>query len=108
MAKRWFYPLALAALLATSGPLTAQAAAPATANASTESSEAVVKKIDPAAGKVSLAHGPLKNLGMPAMTMVFKVKDPALLGRLKVGDRIRFVAELSGNDYLATQIEKVR
>lgn len=101
MSKSWFRTLALGALLAASGPLLAQ---PAPA----ERSEATVRKIDPAGGKLSLEHGPLKNLGMPAMTMVFKAKDAAVLGQLKVGDRIRFVAERSGNDFLATQIEKAR
>jgi len=79
------------------------------AQASTEanaSTEATVKKVDKAGGKVTLAHGPLKNLGMPPMTMVFKVKDAKVLGTLKEGDKIRFVAEQAGNDYLATKIEK--
>ena len=56
-------------------------------------SEGVVKKIDKAAGKITLAHGPLQNLGMPGMTMAFKVKDAAWLDQYKVGDKIRFVAE---------------
>ncbi|PKO86385.1 MAG: RND transporter [Betaproteobacteria bacterium HGW-Betaproteobacteria-12] len=52
-----------------------------------------VRKVDKAAGKVTLAHGPLANLNMPAMTMVFRVKDAAWLDRMKVGDKIRFMAE---------------
>ena len=75
---------------------------------SAESSEATVKKVDPANGKVTLAHGPLKNLGMPAMTMVFKVKDTAMLGKLKEGDKIAFVAEIAGSEYLATKIQKAK
>ena len=53
----------------------------------------LVKKIDKDAGKVTIRHGPLENLGMPKMTMVFRVKDPAMLDRLKEGDKILFVAE---------------
>ena len=53
----------------------------------------VVKKVDKGAGKVTISHGPLENLGMPKMTMVFRVKDPAMLDRLKEGDKIFFVAE---------------
>ena len=52
-----------------------------------------VKKIDKAAGKVTVAHGPLTNLGMPAMTMVFRVKDPTWLDQMKDGDKIRFMAD---------------
>ena len=53
-----------------------------------------VKKIDKTAGKVTLAHGPLTNLGMDmAMTMAFRVKDAAWLDQMKVGDKIRFMAE---------------
>ncbi|MBS0352355.1 MAG: copper-binding protein [Proteobacteria bacterium] len=54
--------------------------------------EAVVKKVDKSAGKLTLSHGPLPN-GMPAMTMVFRVKDPAWLDQLKAGDPILFAAD---------------
>jgi Cu/Ag efflux protein CusF len=53
----------------------------------------VVKKVDKGAGKVTIRHGPIENLGMPQMTMVFRVKHPAMLDRLKEGDKILFVAE---------------
>lgn len=52
-----------------------------------------VKKIDKATGKVTVTHGPLVNLGMPAMTMVFRVKDSAWLDQMKEGDKIRFMAD---------------
>ncbi|KDB09647.1 Copper binding periplasmic protein CusF [Burkholderia sp. lig30] len=52
-----------------------------------------IRKVDLAAGKLTIKHGPLENLGMEAMTMVFKVKDPAMLSQVKVGDKIDFVAE---------------
>jgi Cu(I)/Ag(I) efflux system periplasmic protein CusF len=55
--------------------------------------EGTVKKINAGAGKVTISHGPLPNLEMPAMTMVFRVKDRAWLDRMRPGDRIRFVAE---------------
>lgn len=55
--------------------------------------DADVRKVDKATGKVTLAHGPLANLDMPAMTMVFRVKEAAWLDRLKAGDKIRFMAE---------------
>ena len=52
-----------------------------------------VKKIDKDAGKITIRHGELKALGMPAMTMAFRAKDPAMLGQVKVGDKVKFVAE---------------
>lgn len=73
--------------------------------ASVEQSEGTVKKIDAAAGKVTIAHGPLKSLGMPPMTMVFKVKDAAQLKGIKEGDAIRFTAEMSGQDYVASKLQ---
>src|ERR1700730_2389071 len=46
-----------------------------------------VKKIDEGAGKITLKHGPAKSLGMDeGMTMVYRVKDPAMLKQVKVGD----------------------
>ncbi|KVL44744.1 RND transporter [Burkholderia cepacia] len=52
-----------------------------------------IRKVDTAAARLTIKHGPLENLGMDAMTMVFKVKDPAMLSQVKAGDRIDFVAE---------------
>jgi Cu/Ag efflux protein CusF len=66
-------------------------------------SEGVIKKVDKAGGKVTISHGPLENLGMPGMTMAFKVKDKAWLGKMKEGDKIRFVA-----DYLDSAVTVVR
>ncbi|MGE5470425.1 MAG: copper-binding protein [Bacteroidota bacterium] len=59
-------------------------------------SDGVVKKVDKAAGKLTVTHGPLPN-GMPAMTMAFRVKDAAWLDSVKEGQKIRFaVATLNG------------
>ena len=55
--------------------------------------DGVVKKIDKASGKVTVTHGPLTNLNMPAMTMVLKVSNVAWLDQMKTGDKIRFMAE---------------
>jgi len=67
-----------------------------------------VKKVDKAGGKVTLAHGPLENLGMPAMTMVFRVQDKAWLGRMKEGDKIRFVADNVNNVLTIVGFEAAR
>ena len=70
------------------------APAPATANAAASPlADGEIRKVDKDAGKVTIKHGPLVSLDMPAMTMVFRVKDPSMLDKVKVGDQIRFKAE---------------
>ena len=60
----------------------------------TEFTKGVVKKVDAKAGKVTIIHEELANLDMPAMTMVFRTADPAMLEKMKEGQEIEFVAEL--------------
>jgi len=55
--------------------------------------DAEVRKVDTANGKVTLKHGPIENLGMPAMTMTFPVKDKASLATLKEGDKVKVTFE---------------
>ena len=64
-----------------------------------------VRKVDKATGKVTLKHGEIKNLDMPPMTLVFGVKDKALLDKVKAGDKVKFSAEKDGGQYLVTGIE---
>lgn len=80
------------------------AASPALAQ-DTGRGEGEVRRIDKENGKVTLRHGPLEGLDMPAMTMVFRARDPALLDRLKVGDRIRFRAAKENGTFVLTGIE---
>lgn len=70
--------------------------------------EGEVRKVDKSAGKVTIKHGPLKNLDMPPMTMVFQVKDPALLDQLNPGDKINFIVEKVGGQYTVTTIRAVK
>ncbi|MGJ4929009.1 copper-binding protein [Bradyrhizobium sp. HKCCYLS2038] len=66
-----------------------------------------VKKVDEANGKITLHHGPAKSLGMDeAMTMVYRVKDAALLKGLKAGDKVKFEAQEDASGYTVTKIEK--
>lgn len=68
-----------------------------------------VKKIDESAGKITLKHGPAKSLGMEEpMTMVYRVKDPALLKQVKVGDKVTFEAEEAASGYTVTKMEKAK
>ncbi|MBA5639719.1 copper-binding protein [Duganella sp. LX20W] len=57
-------------------------------------SEGEIRKVDKDAGTLTIKHGELKNLGMGAMTMVFKAQDPAMLNQVKQGDKVRFVANM--------------
>lgn len=68
-------------------------------------SQGEVRKVDKSAKKITLKHGELKNLGMPAMTMVFRVKNDAMLDKVKVGDKVRFVAEDLKDGLTVTAIE---
>nr|WP_314625022.1 copper-binding protein [uncultured Noviherbaspirillum sp.] len=74
--------------------------------AADEMSAGEVRKVDKAAGKMTIRHGPLKNLGMDAMTMVFRVQDPAMLDQVKAGDRIGFVAGQAGGQLTVIQLKK--
>jgi Cu/Ag efflux protein CusF len=66
-----------------------------------------VMKIDESAGKITLKHGPAKSLGMDeAMTMVYHIKDPAMLKQVKVGDKVTFQAEEATSGYTVTKIQK--
>lgn len=67
-----------------------------------------VKKVDKDAGKITLKHGPLANLDMPAMTMVFRVKDPSMLDQVKVGDKVSFVAEKLNGAITVTKLEPAK
>lgn len=67
-----------------------------------------VRKIDKSAGKITLRHGPIVNLDMGAMTMVFRVADPKLLDAVKEGDKVRFSAEKLNGAYTVTGIEAVK
>jgi Cu/Ag efflux protein CusF len=61
-----------------------------------------VRRVDKDSKKVTLKHGPIKNLDMPGMTMVFQVRDPALLDKIAAGDKIRFTAEQQQGAYVVT------
>jgi len=70
--------------------------------------EGEVRKVDKAAKKITLKHGPIPNIDMPAMTMVFPVKDPALLDKAKPGQKVKFQAEMIGGEATVTRLEPVK
>lgn len=84
------------------------AAASPSATKPADMSEGEVRKVDLQARTMTLKHGPLKNLDMPGMTMAFAVADPAMLEKVKVGDKVRFVAANPGGRLTITQIETAK
>lgn len=64
-----------------------------------------VRKVDKEAGKLTIKHGPIPQFDMGGMTMVFRVKDPAMLDRVKPGDRISFVPEKVGGAFTVMSLE---
>jgi Cu(I)/Ag(I) efflux system periplasmic protein CusF len=64
-----------------------------------------VRKVDKEAGKLTLRHGEIKSLDMPPMTMVFVVKDKAMLDKLKAGDKIRFKAVNDAGKFTVTEMQ---
>ncbi len=69
--------------------------------------DGTVKKVDESAGKITLDHGPIKNLGMDEpMSMVFKAADPAMLKSVKPGDKVTFEADRVNGQITVTKIQK--
>ena len=84
----------------------AKPAAAAAAATSQSMAEGEVRKVDKEQGKITLKHGEIKNLDMPPMTMVFRVKDPAMLDKVKEGDKVGFFADKIGGQFTVTGLEK--
>lgn len=78
----------------------AQTAAPMT--------DGEVRKVDMETKKITIRHGAIENLGMPPMTMVFQVKDQAMLEKVKTGDKVKFTVEKTGGAFTVTQIETAK
>lgn len=70
-----------------------------------EFTKGTVKKIDAKAKKVTLIHEELKSLDMPAMTMVFRIKDDAVMEKLKEGASVEFVAERVDGKLTVTEVK---
>jgi Cu(I)/Ag(I) efflux system periplasmic protein CusF len=98
----WALP-SLAADAASQRIVVAQAAV-----ADSAMTDGEVKKVDKDAGKLTIKHGPLTNLDMPGMTMVFRVKDPAMLDQVKEGDKIRFIADRVNGAITVVELKSVK
>jgi Cu/Ag efflux protein CusF len=73
-----------------------------------EMTDAEVRKVDIDAVKITLKHGDIKSLDMPAMTMVFNVRDKAMLGQVKAGDKVKLKAVNEAGKYTVTDLKVVR
>ena len=94
--KKTLFSLA-AATLVFAAPVLAQAL-----------SDGEVRRVDKEAKKLTIKHGPIPNLNMDGMTMVFQVKDPAMLDQVKAGDKVKFAADKIGGQDTVTKIETVK
>lgn len=104
---------ALWLLVATASSFLASASASPTANLVAQvagsavlMTQGEIRKVDKDAGKLTIKHGPLTNLEMPAMTMVFRVKDPAMLDKVREGDKVRFVASREKGEITVIHLER--
>jgi Cu/Ag efflux protein CusF len=67
-----------------------------------------IRKVDKDAGKLTIKHGPIPSMDMPPMTMVYRVKEPAMLDAVKPGDKVKFDAQKMGGQYVVTRIEPAK
>ena len=67
-----------------------------------------VRKVDKEVGKITLKHDAIPNLEMPGMTMAFRVQEPAMLDKVKEGDKVRFAADKAGGTLTVTRIEPAK
>lgn len=96
-------------ILVTSCVMALSALLPATrAHAQALPVSGTVTKIDEAAGKMTIKHGPIKKLDMEGMTMVFRAQTPEMLKRVKVGDNVRFDVDKVNGQMTLTGIAKAR
>ena len=96
--------LALLAALPAQADQSHHKPAASAAAATPDMADGEVRKIDLDTARITLKHGEIKNLDMPPMTMVFVVKDKALLGQFKAGDKVRFKAVNEGGKFTVTDL----
>jgi len=106
--KSYAAAFVLTALLSIPAAVQATTHGAASAQAHAALTEGEVRKVDKETKKITIRHGPIANLDMPPMTMVFQVKDPAMLDQVKTGDKVRFAADKLGGAYTVTQLEPAK
>jgi Cu(I)/Ag(I) efflux system protein CusF len=106
ISMRLFIHTALAAWLGLAIAATAQTAKPPPESA--EVVKAKVVKVDAPRGKITLKHAPIRSIRMEAMTMPFRVSDPAMLVPLKAGDRVTFSVAMQDGELVITRIKAAK
>lgn len=97
------------ALALSAGAALAQERSPAAAaEAAAPMTQAKVVKVDKEAGKITIKHGFIKNLKMPAMTTAFKVADVAMLDQVRIGDKVAFLAEKVNGAFTVTKLDAAK
>ncbi len=97
----WLALSAVAAMPASA----ANHSTPSTPATSADVTDGEVRKVDNERGRLTLKHAEIKSLDMPGMTMVFVVKDKALLDKLKVGDKVKFKAINDAGKFTVTEMQ---
>lgn len=100
--------LSLATLLPVSTMAQAATDAAKSSPAAASMTDGEVRKIDKDTSKITIKHGEIKHLEMPGMTMVFNAKDKALLDKVQVGDKVRFMVISEGGKMVVTDIESAK
>lgn len=106
--KNLLIAIALGCSLAIPAFAAEQAATPSSSEAAANMNQGEVRKIDAATQKITLRHGPIASMGMPPMTMVFGVQDAGLLESISVGDKVNFVVEQKGTQFVVTELQRVQ
>ena len=95
--RKWIAAITMGLALAAQAAVAADAALPLV--------EGQVQKVDREAKKLTIRHGPLPNLDMPAMTMVYRVDQDAFLDQARAGEKIRFTADKIKGAYTVMSLE---
>lgn len=106
--KQLHTALLLSVLLAGSAYAGSHTGSPAAMAAPADMAEGEIRKVDVDNKKITIKHGEIKNLDMPPMTMVFRVKDDTLLGKAKTGDKVRFSAVRIGGTFVVTDLQAAK
>ena len=97
-----------ASVLAQTKPLAPAAPSAASAPKAVPMADGEIRRVNKAAATITLRHGPIPSLNMPAMTMDYKVANPRFLEAFKPGDKVRFTADKIGDQYTVTRLEAAK
>ena len=95
-------------VLAQTKPAAPVVPAAASAPKAVPMADGEIRRVNKAAATITLRHGPIPSLNMPAMTMDYKVANPRFLEAFKPGDKVRFTADKIGDQYTVTRLEAAK